>query len=290
MKIKTLEKGICLEIQNFSLEDTLQCGQCFRWKRQKNHNCYTLIAHQRILSLKAMGEGRVWFGCDLDDFERIWRKYFDLDNDYNSIQRKIAKDRIIQSAIEYAPGIRILYQEPYETIITFILSANNNMTRIGKTIENICTTFGERIGEAEFAFPNVERMAACKADELYALGAGYRSPYIIQASKQILEDPSYLDLNSKCYTEALQQLMQLPGVGPKVANCILLFSSSHREAFPIDTWVKKVLLELYDCSSQTECLKMQKYFGKEAGYANQYLFYAVRRLGVQTLLKSLPFA
>ncbi|MBR0399773.1 MAG: hypothetical protein IJH95_03010 [Mogibacterium sp.] len=207
--------------------------------------------------------------------ENFWRQYFDLDTDYSAIkQTLIANDPAIEPATGYGRGIRILNQDLFETIISFIISQNNNIPRIRKNIESLCTEYGEYTGEAFgrewYAFPTPEALAAADVDDLMALKLGYRAPYIKATAKAFLE--------GKC-PACREDVLAYHGVGPKVANCIMLFGLHDTAAFPIDTWVRHIMNDMYGFDEK-DMKGMQQFaadkFGELAGYAQQYLFYYYR--------------
>ncbi|MDD6920391.1 MAG: DNA glycosylase [Eubacteriales bacterium] len=282
-----MNKLVIEGIKDFNLEHIFQCGQCFRWTQNKDES-FTGVAGGKVITLSIHGTTLTIENSSLDDFDSFWANYLDLETDYGKI-----KDNLVQSDERIAPaiatgyGIRILNQEIWETIASFIISANNNIPRISASIEKIAQRFGDFIatynGQDYYAFPKPEKIANLSIDDLTACGLGYRARYLINTAKKFIElGNEYFDhllSDEVSYKEAFDELIKLEGVGPKVANCILLFSLKKRAAFPIDTWMKKVMALIYEFDEE-DIKGMAKFadehFGEYAGIAQQYLFYYVR--------------
>ncbi len=262
---------------NFDLMDTFFCGQCFRWTYDDKSNTFTGIAFEKVLKLEQK-EDHLVFHCSKEDFNNIWKNYFDLEVDYEAIKEELKKDNILKKAIEFAPGIRLLKQELFETAISFIISSNSNIKRIRKNILDLSTNLGQHIIDEHYAFPTALAIAQADSSIIDLCKIGYRADYIKKASQAIVEKDTFHlgHYSSLPYEEAKNELMQLRGVGPKVADCIILFSGISMNAFPTDVWVKRVMENLYIKKEVTQSY-VQKYgqerFGKLAGYAQQYLFY-----------------
>ena len=235
------------------------------------------------------GAGRLIIeNADDEEIEKIWRPYFDLDRDYGAIKEELAaKDPVIKDAMDCGYGIRILRQDPWETVLSFIISQNNNIPRIKKCIESVAVSFGEKIGELRgrtfFSLPSAEKLAGLSESDLACCRLGYRTKYIIETAKILAADGCRrLGELASPYTsseEAFEYISNLCGVGPKVANCILLFGLSKYDRFPIDVWMKRVMADLYgfsenDLSSMSAFA--EKTYGKWGGMAQQYLFYFAR--------------
>lgn len=277
-------------LKEFSPKDILTCGQAFRWYAEDD-NSYSLVAHNRYLNLRK-GEDKITIkGTNKEDFENIWFNYFDLNRDYRKIIDELSKDEIMAKAIDYGRGIRILNQEKFETIISFIISANNGISRIKNSIEIISRLYGEKIYEDEFRkyyrFPTVFELAEAKKEDLreYAR-VGFRDKRIVDASKMIRDkEVDLLKIDKLNLEDAREELMRLPGVGPKVADCILLFSFNRKESFPVDVWIKRAMEELFlkkETPKKNIAAKGREIFGENAGFAQQYLFYYGRenKLGI----------
>lgn len=273
------------EMRNFDPKHIFECGQAFRWKVEDD-NSYTTIAYGKVLNVKRENNDIIMNNTNLDDFYNIWYNYFDLGRDYDEIKEELSKDPILKEAIRFGEGIRILNQEPFETIISFIISANNQIPRIKKSIELISRNYGEKIeGTEYYSFPKAEKLAEAKPEDLKEIcRVGFRAERIVETSKIIASGG--LDIN-KIYElpkeEGKELLLKLPGVGNKVSECILLFAFKKTDAFPVDVWVKRVM-EFFYLKEDTDVKLIGDYgaklFGSLAGFAQQYLFYYARELGI----------
>ena len=258
-------------IPDFDLDQIARSGQCFRF-RPLGERHYALVAGGRYLEVSQQGQ-TVRFDCPEDEFEAVWRPYFDLDADYGRYKSAVAKrDKYLQSAVAAAGGLRILRQELWETIVCFIISQQNNIARITKCVENLCLLFGEtcynKSKQVYNAFPSAERLAACTADELAPIRLGYRAKYIVAAARQVASGEVDLDAVRRMdYAHAKAELMRLTGVGVKVAECICLFALHHIDAFPIDTHIRQMLDAHYP-----KGFPLRRYRGF-AGVMQQYTFY-----------------
>lgn len=273
-------------VKSFEPVHVFDCGQCFRWDRQLDGS-YTGVFGNNVMNVKKE-EGTVIFKgiCD-GDIKEICNNYFDLDRNYEEIKEKLSKiDDNVKTSIIYGSGIRILNQNLWETIISFIISANNNIPRIKGIIDRMSKKYGKEIewnGNKYYTFPKVEELSKASVEDLRALGLGFRDVRVYETTKKILNKEVDLDkLQEEKNTEKVREtLLTLPGVGPKVADCILLFSTLKRfEVFPIDVWVRRVMNDLYIKNpdetkvnkKEIEKLAKEKY-GELAGLAQQYLFY-----------------
>lgn len=254
------------------------CGQCFRFEAAEN-GIFSGIAHGReIFAESRDGVFTIW-PTNPEEFESIWRNFFDLDYDYNEINKSFFADPILGKAAELSKGMRLLRQEPFETLISFIISANNNIKRIKKIIAHICRETGDEIAPGLYAFPTPEQLSRLSLEELYACGLGYRAPYIYETTRDILNGFSLEVLFELSYPEAKKRLCSLKGVGPKVADCILLFSFGKREAFPKDVWMKRILKAIYSFEPKNDAeltAFASEKFPEFAGLAQQYLFQYAR--------------
>ena len=273
-------------VKSFEPVHVFDCGQCFRWDRQLDGS-YTGVFGNNVMNVKKE-EGTVIFKgiCD-GDIKEICNNYFDLDRNYEEIKEKLSKiDDNVKTSIIYGSGIRILNQNLWETIISFIISANNNIPRIKGIIDRMSKKYGKEIewnGNKYYTFPKVEELSKASVEDLRALGLGFRDVRVYETTKKILNKEVDLDkLQEEKNTEKVREtLLTIPGVGPKVADCILLFSTLKRfEVFPIDVWVRRVMNDLYIKNpdetkvnkKEIEKLAKEKY-GELAGLAQQYLFY-----------------
>ncbi|MFR8233940.1 MAG: DNA-3-methyladenine glycosylase family protein [Clostridia bacterium] len=281
------QKYIIESPNSFELKDIFDCGQCFRWNKE-NDDSYTGIWKNNVVNVKKENDTIIFTGVSsAENFEEEINKYFDMNRDYEEIKEKLSKiDDNMKTSIEYGKGIRILNQELWETIISFIISANNNIPRIKGIIERLSKNYGKKIewnGKEYYTFPTPEELKNVTVEEYRSLGLGFRDIRLYETTKMILDKEVDLEKlqNNPNTIEVREKLLSLSGVGPKVADCILLFSNLKRfEVFPIDVWVRRVMNDLYIknedenkvSKKQIENLAKDK-FGDLAGLAQQYLFY-----------------
>lgn len=272
MKLVPHENGILLlDAQNFDPFVSCECGQCFRFEKLSD-NEYTLTACGRALNIKQTTDG--WLFCDVTEaeFKEKFIDYFDLERDYGAIIKSFKHDASITRAAEIGGGIRIFRQDPWETLISFIISQNNNIPRIKKIINALCTLLGEE-KDGFFAFPTAQAIADAGIEGLAPIKSGFRAKYIIDAASKVVSGQISLERIAKSgYSAALDELKTIKGVGDKVANCVLLFGFGYYEAFPIDVWVKRVIEKYYGEGFNPKTL------GEYAGIAQQYLFYFERNI------------
>ena len=271
MVCNEFENYVCIDgVTDLDLRQTLDCGQSFRWTENADGS-FDGIAFAKKVRVK-LAENKLYIeNSNKADFENIWKSYFDLDLDYGKIRTEISKIHpVLAEAAQYAPGIRILQQEPYEALCTFIISQNNNIKRIKGIVQRLCECFGEEISEGNFAFPTPQKMANLTADDLAPLRAGFRNRYLIDAAQKV--NSGEVDLE-KCrtldYEQARKELMKITGVGVKVADCTLLFGLHRIEAFPVDVWMKRAMAKLFPTMTAND-------FGEYAGIAQQYIFHYSR--------------
>ena len=270
---------VTVQNQNFSLEQICESGQCFRFNRlngcydgQLNDNRYAVIAFGRYLELEQQGDS-IHFFCEQEEYNEIWEDYFDIKTDYRSFITSVKKeDEYLYRAVQYGYGIRILKQDIWEMVITFIISQQNNIKRIRKCVETLAARYGERKTKPEggdyYSFPGPEALAAASEEELRDCNLGYRSRYIRQTALNVLNGDVVLDsLWDMPYGEAKQELLKLSGIGGKVADCICLFALHKTEAFPVDTHIKQVFERYYP-----QGFPYENYPGY-AGVIQQYIFY-----------------
>lgn len=271
-----------LKMPGFRCDQTFDCGQAFRWRQQGG--VWHCVASGKILLVREVSGGaEVTVFHDSSEsretIELFLNNYFDMGTDYESLMAELAsKDRYMAEAVKYGSGIRLLRQDPFETLISFIISANNNIPRIKKIIENLCRKYGAEISLAGnisgpdfpegsfYAFPEPGALASISEAELSDVThAGYRCAYIINSASQFISRHGDISVPE-----------QYMGVGPKVASCISLFTGTDMKSFPVDVWVRRVIGELYlgeNNSKKAVAEFGEKYFGNLAGYAQQYLFY-----------------
>lgn len=278
------DKIILKDIKDFDPQHIFECGQAFRWNKEED-NSYTTIAYGKVLNVRKDNEDIILTGTNLDDFKNIWYNYFDLGRDYGLIKAELSKDPILKEAISFGQGIRILNQDPFEIIISFIISANNQIPRIKKSIELIAKQYGEKIRDDYYSFPTAQALAQADPLDIREIcRVGFRDVRIVQSSGLIASGQiNFEDIFSGTRDQGKEILMTLPGVGPKVSDCILLFAFDKDEAFPVDVWVKRVMEHFYlkeDTNVKLIGSHGARVFGKLAGFAQQYLFYYAREQGI----------
>ena len=279
------QKYILNKIDSFNPKHIFECGQCFRWNVQKNGS-YTGVFRNNVINVKQENDTIIFSGVCDGNIEEICKEYFDLETDYSEIKSKLASiDDNLKQGICYGEGIRILKQDLWETIISFIISANNNIPRIKKIIERISEKYGNKLeleGDIYYSFPTVEQLSKATVQDLRELGLGFRDKRVYETTRLVLNkqiDLEYLEsiTDSNCLRE---ELNKLPGVGDKVADCIMLFAMKRFEVFPIDVWVRRVMNDLYIKSDDESKVNKkdirnlaESKYGNLAGIAQQYLFY-----------------
>jgi N-glycosylase/DNA lyase len=269
MIINSAASSVTYKIKDFDIDIVLDCGQSFRWEQVSPFKWHG-VAFARKLEVIQDGDKLIFNGTNEQDFNEIWYNYFDLGRDYSAIKLFLSQDKTLAKAIEFSPGLRLIKQQPWEALCSFIVSQNNNIPRIKGIISRMCECFGEKIEDGVFAFPTPQSLAICTEQDLAPLRSGFRAGYILDAAKKVasgeicLEDASVMPLD-----EARASLMTIRGVGPKVAECALLFGCGRVECFPIDVWIKRVLSCLYPKGFPTQ-------FEEIGGIAQQYLFHYAR--------------
>lgn len=276
---------ICENLDFFDIKAIFTCGQAFRWYEEKDGS-FTTIHKNKVLNISKIDNKVIFKKTNLKDFNDIWIDYFDLKTDYEKLSNNLKTNEILLNAIEYGKGIRILNQEHFEMLISFIISANNMIPRIKKSIEVISMRYGKFICEDEnrkyYSFPTVEQLSNATVEDLREFAkVGFRDKRIFDTVNMILNDK--IDLNSfeSLETDVLrEELLKFSGVGNKVADCIMLFSYKRKEVFPVDVWIKRVMEELF-IHKQMPVKKISSYaneiFKENAGLAQQYLFYYARK-------------
>ena len=280
------QKYIIKNQNSFELKDIFECGQCFRWNEQENGS-YTGVIKNGIINVKKEDKTITFTGICDKNIEEVVNEYFDLKRDYEKIKEQLGNiDEYLKTSIQYGKGIRILNQDLWETIISFIISANNNIPRIKGIIERISQKYGNEIewnGKKYYTFPTYEQLKDVTVQEYRNLGLGFRDIRLYETTQMILNKEVDLEKlkNNPNTQEVRNELLRLSGVGPKVADCILLFSDLKRfDVFPIDVWVRRVMNDLYikeDDETKVSKVKIEKLaeekFGDLKGLAQQYLFY-----------------
>jgi N-glycosylase/DNA lyase len=293
-------KVIIKGVRNFELSHIFDCGQCFRWNRGEDGN-YIGVAFGRVIEVEKREEEVVLHNASEEDFRSIWEAYFDLKRDYGVIKQELSKDPLLKEAVEFGHGIRLLQQDPFEITVSFIISANNRIPMIKRAIDNISRRWGtplEYKGKTYYAFPTVEQLKKVPLEELETCGTGFRAKYIadtvnkvynsLQQGEGSAEDGrdnfniwSIKQLSDDGCHEAMQNFS---GIGPKVADCIMLFSMEKYSAFPVDVWVKRAMQHFY-LAPDVSLKKIRDFgrgkFGELSGFAQQYLFYYARENNIK---------
>lgn len=297
--IKEYDGYIVIEdVKNFKLKQIFECGQCFRFEKISDTN-YIIVAFERVIELKEEGSNVLIYNSNIDDVRDIWIDYFDLERDYSEIKDELAKDELLNKCVEFGNGIRLLNQDPFELLISFIISARNSIPSIMKTINKISAKWGREIeykGKTYYAFPTIDAIKDATLEEIQETGASFRSKYIVdtisnvykskeaklEGNQEKIEELKKYDLD---YIESLSDdechtaLQDFKGVGAKVADCIMLFSMRKYSAFPVDVWVKRAMIYFYgaeDASLNRIRIFARNKFKDLSGFAQQYLFYYAR--------------
>ena len=276
------DKVIIHGVKNFNIKQILECGQCFRWNKLSDNN-YIIVAYNRVLEIFQDEDDVILYNTNEEEFNDIWYEYFDLGTDYDVIKLELSKDSILKQSVEYGYGIRILNQEPFEMLLSFIISARNSIPSIKRTINKISELWGDKLeykGETYYSFPRPEQLIDVTEDDIRSTGASFRSKYLIDTIAQINHNPNRLKFISSLQDdECHKALQEFRGVGEKVADCIMLFSMKKTSAFPVDVWVKRAMMYFYN-AEEGSLSKIRKFardkFGDISGYAQQYLFYNAR--------------
>ncbi len=261
---------------DFDLKKIVDSGQCFRPK-EVEPGLFRFIFGANVLYIRELGAGIFDVDCAAEDWENIWKNYFDLDTSYADIRRDVEKfaagkpyEKILRDATKFGKGIRILRQEPFEMLISFIISQRKSIPSIRSSVEKICAKFGQRVGDI-YLFPCVEEMAGIKLDDLDELGLSYRREYVMNAVDKVASGAVDLEeLENFSDKELVEELKMITGVGDKVANCIALFAYHRVDRAPVDIWIKRAI----DNDFNGENIFAQ--FGRNAGILQQYIFYYKR--------------
>lgn len=290
MKIIEKDNKIMIEgiSEDFDPQHVFDCGQCFRWLKEED-NSYTGVVQGKVVNVKKENDIIIFDNTNKEDFDNIWFDYFDLGRDYSEIKNELkVMDEYLEKATEFGKGIRILQQDGWEMLISFIISANNRIPMIQRAINNLSQKYGKFIGEYRgkkyYAFPTPGELSQASVEEIRACQTGFRDKYIKSVVDYVKENNEnvlfYRRLNTD---ECIKELMKFNGVGPKVADCIALFGMQKYDTFPVDVWVKRVMEEFY-VEDNLSLPKIRQFalekFGDSAGFAQQYLFYYARELGI----------
>ena len=294
--IESNDSVIIKGVKNFNIKQILECGQCFRWQRVTDTD-YIVVSNRRVIEIIQEDDEVIIHNTNMNDFKNIWENYFDLNTEYGPLKEELSKDEVLKQAIEFVYGITLLNQDPFDMVISFIISARNSIPSIMKTIKKISEKFGDKIeykGEIYYAFPTPEQLKNATLEDIQETGASFRSKYIIDTIYNInmaLEAKKSGNLTDELKRYDLDYIMSLPtdechvalqafkGVGAKVADCIMLFSMGKKSAFPVDVWIKRAMIHFYvapDVSLNKIRVFGREKFGELSGLAQQYLFYYAR--------------
>lgn len=275
----------------FNLKDTLECGQCFRWKRIDNNlgenryiSEYIGVISDRVIRIRQINNTIYVYSNVKENLKETIEYYFDLYNNYDRIEKEISVlDKTVERAVKNTSGIHILNQATFEALISYIISANNNIPRIKKSIEEICKRYGKKVmfeGNEYHLFPTIKELSNVTEAEFKSLSVGYRDKYLVKTVRDLMENVVYEECTSKLTNAQLKKvLMSFTGVGPKVADCVMLFSYGRQDVFPIDVWVRRAMEKLYlkkESTIKEVAEYAEDYFGNYAGIIQQHLFYNMR--------------
>ncbi|MEG0898956.1 MAG: DNA glycosylase [Oscillospiraceae bacterium] len=257
------------DLKDFCLAETLDCGQAFRWEENPDSS-FTGVVKNKICTIRKNNDEFILENTSQLDYNNIWQDYFDFKTDYSEIKNAISTNPILEKAVSFAPGIRVLRQDPWEAICSFIISQNNNIKRIKGIIKHLCEKYGEDLGQGYFAFPTAQCLAKLTVEDLADLKTGFRARYILDAAKKIANGEVVLeDVRKMPIDEARSELMKIVGVGIKVADCTLLFGLGRIESFPRDVWIKRAMTYLLPDGLPEVALPY-------AGIVQQYIFHYIR--------------
>lgn len=271
MIVTQSDNGILVsDIAHFNPAETLDCGQAFRWSPCGENSWFGIASHRKLL-LQVTSDGFLFRDINLDEFNNFWFQYFDFATDYSALLKLFSEDATLKKAIKKFSGIRILKQDPAETTFSFIISQNNNIPRIKKIVEKLCALCGTPLDNGLFAFPTPEQIAERTEEELCReLRCGYRGEYLISTARSLCRGKTdFKEIASLPLKDAEKKLCELKGVGPKVAQCILLYGLHRTDAFPVDVWVKRIMERFYPRGFPI-------HLNNVAGIAQQYLFHYIR--------------
>jgi N-glycosylase/DNA lyase len=286
--VSCFDEGVIIhQVRNFELKHIFECGQCFRWDRQENGS-YIGVAFGRVLEVEKKDDDVLLYNTTEEEFREIWADYFDLYRDYGTIKEILSRDPMLKKSVEFGYGIRILNQEPFEMILSFIISSNNRIPMIKRGIKRISEKWGKKIvynGREYYSFPELDEIKDATVEELAACGLGFRAKYIKATVDDLHKKAADIDYICRQDSEDChKELQKFTGVGPKVADCIMLFSMGKHSAFPVDVWVKRAMQHFY-LAPDVSLKKIREFgidkFGELSGFAQQYLFYYARENNIK---------
>ena len=286
--IEAFNEGIIINgVKNFELDHIFECGQCFRWNKQPNGN-YIGVAYGKVIEIEKKNAEVKIYNISEEEFNKLWCDYFDLKRDYTAIKEKFQKDPLLKKSVDFGYGIRLLQQEPFELTISFIISANNRIPMIKRAINNLSKKWGKAIeykGETYYSFPEVSDLEEASIEEIESCGLGFRAKYVKDTVNKVYTGEVNLEfIKSQEDDICHEELKKLSGIGPKVSDCIMLFSMQKYSAFPVDVWVKRAMQFFYlapDVSLPKIRAFARDKFENLAGFAQQYLFYYARENNIK---------
>lgn len=286
--IEEFNKGIIVKgVGNFELDHIFECGQCFRWNKQTNGN-YIGVAYGKVIEVEKNEAEVKIYNINEKEFNELWCDYFDLKRDYTAIKEKFKEDPLLKKSVDFGYGIRLLQQEPFELTISFIISANNRIPMIKRAINNLSKKWGKAIeykNEMYYTFPEVSALEEASIEDIESCGLGFRAKYVKDTVHRIFTGEVNLELiKSEEDDVCHEELKKLSGIGPKVSDCIMLFSMQKYSAFPVDVWVKRAMQFFYlapDVSLPKIRAFARDKFQNLAGFAQQYLFYYARENNIK---------
>lgn len=269
MKLEMRGNDLVLEgVKCINLDITLDCGQAFRWVQEDKS--WSGVAFGEYLNIVQESDTIILRNTSLDTYEKIWKHYFDFDKDYEEICNRLKQDSLIAPTVEEYYGIRILNQDSWEALCSFVISQQNNIKRIKGIVDRLCRAYGDRLENGWYTFPSAQRLASLTVQDFEELGTGYRAKYLERLSKSVASGEIDLEgIKQMPLEQARKELLNIYGVGVKVANCALLFGFEFYDAFPVDVWMKRVM-EYYPDG-------LPKCFDGIGGIAQQYLFFWARQ-------------
>ncbi len=265
--MEKIDKNLVLrDVQCLNLENTLFCGQAFRWKKTED-GIFSAVVKGKIIKARQTENEIIFIDAAGSDTQELIESYFDLKRDYRKICGILSADKNFETAYKEYDGIRILRQDSWEALCSFIISQNNNIPRITGIIDRLCRSFGEKLDEENYSFPSYQALKGITAEELAPLRAGFREKYIADAVEKLNSgEISLEEIEKMPIDNARQELCKIKGVGAKVAECSLLYGFGRIEAFPVDVWVKRIMAEMYPDG-------LPEVFKGNEGIAQQYLFH-----------------
>lgn len=274
-------------IKNFELKHVFECGQCFRWNRTETGS-FIGVVFGKVIEVDKKDEDLIIYNTNEEEFNKLWLEYFDLNRDYSAIKAELSKDETLRKSVDFGSGIRLLKQDKFELLISFIISSNNRIPMIKRAIATISEKWGDEIkykGKNYYSFPTLQQLKDRTVEDFEGCSTGFRAKYIANTIAEVNKDKALLDRIFSLSDDAChKELQSFSGVGPKVADCIMLFSMEKYSAFPVDVWVKRAMMHFY-AAPEGSLKKIRDFarnkFGELSGFAQQYLFYYARENNIE---------